>query len=122
MLMSTPSSACAMVLPLRKEHKACTRLYVKAQSLRDEGRSSNLVDSNIKLLKERIEVMRAKERLERSHIPYGWDYASKYIEKRPKKQPEFLQTIALMCGASSLSIFIGTLFLCIFSIVVHLQV
>ncbi|KAI3785227.1 hypothetical protein L1987_44342 [Smallanthus sonchifolius] len=122
MLVSVPSLARATVLPLHKEHKARARLHVRAQSLRDEGRLRNLVDSNMKLLKDRIEVMRAKERLERNHRPDGWDYESKYIQKRPRKQPEYLQTIALICGASSLSILIGTILLCIFSIIVHLKI
>ncbi|KAI3726435.1 hypothetical protein L1987_66232 [Smallanthus sonchifolius] len=121
MLVSVPSFARATVLPLHKEHKARACLHVRAQSLRDEGRSRNLVDSNMKLLKDRIEVMRAKESLKRNHRPDGWDYASKYIQKRPKKQPEYLQTIALICGTSSLSILIGTILLCMFSIIVHLK-
>ncbi|KAI7749023.1 hypothetical protein M8C21_009929 [Ambrosia artemisiifolia] len=123
MLASTPSFACATILPLQKEHKRYTRLHVRAQSLGDDqGRSSNLVDSNMKLLKERIEVMRAKERLERNHRPQGWDYTSNYIQKRPKKQPEYLQTIALICGTSSSSILLGTLLLCIFSFIAHLKI
>lgn len=86
------------------------------------GRSKNIVDSNMKLLKDRIEVMRAKERLERSHKSNGWDQASQYVYKRSKKQPEYLQTIALICGMSSFPILIGTLLLCIISIVAHLSI
>ncbi|KAL8231149.1 hypothetical protein R6Q57_000927 [Mikania cordata] len=142
--MLVPKPSFATILPLQKHHKSRTRLHVKAQSLRDKdihvcmfgydlfefievlislliGRSSNIVDSNMKLLKERIEVMRTKERLEINHRSNGWDYTSKYIHKNPKKQPQHLQTIALICGASSLSILSGTLLLCIFSIIVHLK-
>ncbi|KAK1433217.1 hypothetical protein QVD17_10126 [Tagetes erecta] len=122
MLASTPSFGRVTVLPLHKEHKAHARLDVRAQGLRDEGRSNNSVDSNMKLLKDRIEVMRAKERLERSHNkPCGWDQASQYVHKRPEKQPEYLQTLALVFGMSSLPIFIGTVLLCIISIIVHLK-
>ncbi|KAL8250019.1 hypothetical protein R6Q59_033712 [Mikania micrantha] len=55
--MLVPIPSFATVLPLQKHHKTCTRLHVKAQSLHDEGRSSNIVDSNMKLLKERIEFI-----------------------------------------------------------------
>ncbi|KAL8250020.1 hypothetical protein R6Q59_033713 [Mikania micrantha] len=106
-----------------QEHRGRSWLKVRAHSLRDEeGRSDNIVDSNMKLLKERIEVLRAKERLEINHRSYGRDYTSKYIHKRPKKQTKYLQTIALICGTSSLPILFGTLLLSIFSIIVHLNI
>lgn len=95
-------------------------LILLAYSLFYIGRSRNLVDSNMKLLKDRIEVMRTKERLERNCRPYGWDYASNYIHK-PKRQHEYQQTIALICGAASLPILFGTFFLCIFSAIAHLN-
>ncbi|KAL8192126.1 hypothetical protein R6Q57_027988 [Mikania cordata] len=98
MLVSIQSLACATISPLQKKHDASKRLLVRAESLRDEGRSNNIVDSNMKLLKERIEVLGAKERLEINHRSYGQDYTSKYIHKRPKKQTQYLQTLALICG------------------------
>ncbi|KAJ9562191.1 hypothetical protein OSB04_007351 [Centaurea solstitialis] len=139
----------APVLPRRqRKQKRCSELQIRAQSLRDEaltiiayrfllckplvscpltlfkyffitGRPSNLVDSNMEILKNRIEVMRTKERLERNCRPSGWDYTSSYIRK-PKKQPEYPQ-IALICGTSSLSILVGTTLLCVFSVIAHLN-
>ncbi|KAI3777246.1 hypothetical protein L1987_47044 [Smallanthus sonchifolius] len=122
MSISIHSFAFSMILPLQKENKARSRLDIKAQSVQDEGRSSNLVDSNMKLFKDRIEVMRTKERLEQNHRPCGWVYMSKYINQRPKKQPEYLQTITLICGTYGASIIIGIGILCILSIIVHLKI
>ncbi|KAI3500173.1 hypothetical protein L1887_35990 [Cichorium endivia] len=117
--MSTmiPSFTCVTVL---KNHRSHPRLQIRAQSLRDEGRSSNLVDSNMKILKDRIEAMRMRETLERNCRPYGWDYTSNYIRK-PKKQAEYLQTVARICGTMSLPVLIGTGFLYIFSVIAHVN-
>ncbi|KAK1433216.1 hypothetical protein QVD17_10125 [Tagetes erecta] len=97
---------------------------IRAHSLGDEGRWSNLVDSSsMKILKDRMEVIRAKERLERSSTPYGWDYDSNYTSKREKQYlgEQYMKTIGLCCGTSSLSILIGTTLLYIFSVIVHLN-
>lgn len=83
------------------------------------GWSSNPEDLNMMVPNDRIEVMRTKKALKGNHRPYGWDYASNYIHK-PKKHPEYLQTIILIFGPMSFSIFFGTTLLCIFSLVVHL--
>ncbi|KVH92436.1 uncharacterized protein LOC112515890 [Cynara cardunculus var. scolymus] len=118
--MSTSVSPLAYAAVLPPRQKVHLRLEIRAQSVRDEGRSSNLVDSSMKVLKDRIEVMRTKEILERNCRPYGWDGASSYIQK-PKKQPEFPQTIALICGTSSLPILVGTALLCVISAIAHLN-
>ncbi|PWA99701.1 hypothetical protein CTI12_AA002290 [Artemisia annua] len=79
--MSTtiPSFAHVTTLSIHKVHRASTRLDIRAHGFRDEGRSSNHVDSSMKLLKDRIEVMRTKERLEKSCRPNGWDYDLNYL-------------------------------------------
>ncbi|KAF5780279.1 hypothetical protein HanRHA438_Chr11g0483721 [Helianthus annuus] len=122
MSISIPSFVCAMILPLQKEHKMRSCLNIRAQSFKDEGRWSNLVDSNMKLLEYRIEVIRTKERLKRNHRPCEWDNTSEYLNQSPVKQPEYLQTIALICGLPSLTILIGTTLLFIFAIIVHLGI
>ncbi|MFS7973486.1 hypothetical protein Hanom_Chr09g00857061 [Helianthus anomalus] len=121
--MSTmmPSFGCAVVVwPVRAEHRVRSWLEVRARSLGDEGRSSNLVDSNMKILKDRIEVIRKKDILERKCRPCGWDYDSSYVTKH-KKQHEYTKTIALICGTSSLSVLIGTSLLYIVSVIAHLN-
>lgn len=42
MSMSIPSFACVTILPLQKELKARPRLEIRAQSLQDEGKTSNM--------------------------------------------------------------------------------
>ncbi|KAI3726434.1 hypothetical protein L1987_66231 [Smallanthus sonchifolius] len=120
--MSTMISSftCAVVPPLRPEHRVRSWLQIRAQSLGDKGRSRNLVDSSMKILKDRIEVIRTKERLERRSRPHGWDYDSNYIS-RHRKQPEYTKTLALICGTSSLSVLTGTALLYIFSVIAHLS-
>ncbi|KAI3785226.1 hypothetical protein L1987_44341 [Smallanthus sonchifolius] len=120
--MSTmiPSFTCVVVQPRLQEHRVRSWLEIRAQSLGDQGRSSNLVDSSMKILKDRIEVIRTKERLERRSKPYGWDYDSNYISKH-KKQPEYTNTPALICGTLSLSVLTGTALLHIFSVIAHLN-
>lgn len=64
--------------------------------------------------------MRMKERLEMNCRPNGWDYTSSYIRK-PKKKQEYLQTVALICGTTSLPVLIGTGLLCIFSVIARVN-
>ncbi|RVW83509.1 hypothetical protein CK203_064935 [Vitis vinifera] len=69
--------AFSVVIKPSFKHSSHKRLQVRAQSYRDEGRSSNMVDANLRVLKERIDVVRMKERLERCcRHEYGWNYAS----------------------------------------------
>ncbi|CAH1421332.1 unnamed protein product [Lactuca virosa] len=115
----TPSFAYGTMLPPQKEHKVSSRLKISAQRSQFEGWSSNPVDLNMMVPNDRIKVMRTKKTLKGNHRPYGWDYASNYIHK-PKKHPEYLQTILLIFGPMSFSILFGTTLICIFSLVVHL--
>ncbi|RVW87731.1 hypothetical protein CK203_043935 [Vitis vinifera] len=55
--------AFSVVIKPSFKHSSHKRLQVRAQSYRDEGRSSNMVDANLRVLKERIDVVRMKERL-----------------------------------------------------------
>ncbi|KAK9106192.1 hypothetical protein Scep_023036 [Stephania cephalantha] len=100
---------------------------VKAQSFRDEGRSMNIVDANLSVLKERIEGVKMKERLERcrSKEYYGWYYQTGYVDykhKRDKKHvisPELLNLVGLIGGSIGFPIVFGSLLLCIVSLAVH---
>nr|XP_043618419.1 uncharacterized protein LOC122590147 [Erigeron canadensis] len=113
MSLRIPSFGCAVVIQHRKEHRACPRLNIRAQGLRDEGRSSNDVDSNMKILKHRLEIMRTKERLEMSSRSYGWDCATRPTPKY-EKQPKYRPT--------SLSVLMGSALLCAFSAIIsHLN-
>ncbi|OMO49703.1 hypothetical protein COLO4_38443 [Corchorus olitorius] len=73
-------------------------LQVRAQSFRDhEGRSSNSVDANLGVLRERIEQVKIKERVERYNN--GWNYRSpgyNYKLKRELELSQFFELIELI--------------------------
>lgn len=90
------------------------------------GRSTNIVDANLKFLKERVEMVKVKERLERCcKCQNGWNYVSVSNDNKRKRNKElssFIELTSLVCGTLSLTCFGGTLFLCLVSLLVHLQV
>ncbi|KAL6324794.1 hypothetical protein AAG906_018321 [Vitis piasezkii] len=116
--------AFSVVIKPSFKHSSHKRLQVRAQSYRDEGRSSNMVDANLRVLKERIDVVRMKERLERCcRHEYGWNYASGN-DCKLQKDTEFsdlFDLVGLVGGFVSLTIFSGTVGLCLASLLVHLN-
>ncbi|KAJ4847533.1 hypothetical protein Tsubulata_003960 [Turnera subulata] len=100
-------------------------LQVRAQKCRDEGRSKNdIVEANMSVLTARIEEVRIKERLERCcRCDYGWNYAPEYNSKlkREKEVAEFLDLVGLVCGTVGFTWLGGSLFLCLVSLIVHLN-
>ncbi|CAK9150650.1 unnamed protein product [Ilex paraguariensis] len=71
-------------------------LQVKAQCFRDEGRRNNIVDANLSILREKIEQLRTKERLERCcRTEHGWNYAP-VSDYRYKKEVVFSQAFELV--------------------------
>ncbi|KAJ4706998.1 TGF-beta-activated kinase 1 and MAP3K7-binding protein like [Melia azedarach] len=123
---SLPYSSGVVVLPSLKRSTAYRPLQVKAQSFRDEGRLSNnnIVDANMKILKERIEKVQIKERLEKCcrSCEYGWNYASGYDYKfkRDKELGQLFQLLGLVGGTITFTCLSGTLFLCLLSLLPHL--
>ncbi|WOG92906.1 hypothetical protein DCAR_0312184 [Daucus carota subsp. sativus] len=97
---------------------------IRAQNYKDEGRSSNMVDANLRVLKERIEQVRNKERLERCCTSeQGWNYTPVY-SSHYKKQDVLSQCydlIGLVFGTAGLAVLFGTLVLCMFSLLLHLK-
>ncbi|XP_058740039.1 uncharacterized protein LOC131626941 [Vicia villosa] len=102
---------------------------IKVQNYhQDEGRSTDMVDANLIVLKERIEMVKVKERLERCcKSQHGWNYVPLSINdhrknKRDKELRSLIELIGLVCGTIGFTSFVGTLFLCLVSLLVHLQV
>ncbi|KAK6125403.1 hypothetical protein DH2020_040872 [Rehmannia glutinosa] len=98
----------ASILPCKKS-RFYQSLQVRAQSYRDEGRSNNkIVDSNLHLLREKIEEIKNKERLERCFIVEpGWNYARaeiSYKAKTEKELVEFVQLVGMAGGTFGLTI------------------
>lgn len=92
------------------------------------GRSTDIVDANLNVLKERIEMVKVKERFERCcKCQHGWNYVPLSINdhtktKRDKELRSFIQLIGLVFGTIGLTSFAGTFFLCLVSLLAHLQV
>lgn len=93
------------------------------------GKSVNIVDANMSLLRERIEEVRMHERLksycrggEGSNYTSGWNYTSGYDSKlkNEKKLSDTLEVAGLIAGTFGFTFLSGTLCLCLLSIFVHL--
>lgn len=87
------------------------------------GRRVSIVDANLSVLRERIEEVVMKERLERCcRCEYGWNYASGYDHKLKKHKDlkEFFELAGLIGGTIGFTCLGGTLFLCLVSVLVHL--
>ncbi|KAF5181981.1 Ribose-5-phosphate isomerase a [Thalictrum thalictroides] len=89
------------------------------------GRSINMVDANMSALRERIENIRTKERLQRCYRveQAGWCYSSgyDYTLKRDAKLSESLNFMVLVCKTFGLTIATSSSLLCILSVVVYLR-
>ncbi|KAK7340914.1 hypothetical protein VNO77_21632 [Canavalia gladiata] len=112
--------------PRFKKSNICRRLQViKAHKYQDEGRSTNMVDANLNVLNKRIEMVKVKEKLERCcKCQHGWNYVSVNSNHKAKENKDFFSLIelaSLVCGTLGLTCFGGTLFLCLVSLLVHMQ-
>ncbi|KAG5247355.1 Ribose-5-phosphate isomerase [Salix suchowensis] len=87
-------------------------------------RPSNIVDANLSVLRERIENVKIKERLERCcRCEYGWNYSPEYKFKLKKElgfPTQFIDLASLFLGTVGLTCLGGTLFLCAVSLLVRL--
>ncbi|XP_021296826.1 uncharacterized protein LOC110426074 [Herrania umbratica] len=122
-MASSLPSFYAIVTP---SFKHCIRqpLQVRAQSCRDGGRSSDRVDENLSVLRERIEQVKIKEKLERCcRCEYGWNYAAgyNYKAKRDGGISEFFELVRLVGITLGFTCLTGTVFLCLVSLFVHLN-
>ncbi|KAJ6364631.1 hypothetical protein OIU76_029568 [Salix suchowensis] len=85
---------------------------------------SNIVDANLSVLRERIENVKIKERLERCcRCEYGWNYSPEYKFKLKKElgfPTQFIDLASLFLGTVGLTCLGGTLFLCAVSLLVRL--
>ncbi|KAF3444326.1 hypothetical protein FNV43_RR14016 [Rhamnella rubrinervis] len=108
----------------RIDHAA---VKARAQSFRDEGRYSNsskMVDGNMRVLRERMEVVRIKEKLERCcRGQLGWNYAPNYNYKlrRDTGLMKTVEVAGVIGGTLGFTFFSATLLLCFFSLFVNLN-
>ncbi|KAK9116046.1 hypothetical protein Sjap_014993 [Stephania japonica] len=85
------------------------------------------IDANLRVLKESIEGVKMKERLERCRNKeyHGWYYQTEYVDYKHKRDQhhvissELLNLVGLMGGSIGFPLVFGSLSLCIVSLVVH---
>ncbi|XP_054791101.1 uncharacterized protein LOC129321742 [Prosopis cineraria] len=87
---------------------------MRAQKLRDNGESGNIVDANMRVLRERMRHVKKKEMAMSTR---GWNYKQSYddhhnMHKREAVISEIAETMGLACGAIGLVFLSGSL--CIF--------
>lgn len=96
------------------------RLYTFAG--RYSNSSKNMVDGNMKVLTERLEVVKMKEKLERCcRCQLGWNYAPNYDYKL-KRDREFtgmVEVVGVIGGTFVFTFFTGTVCLCLVSLFLH---
>ncbi|GMI69000.1 hypothetical protein HRI_000569300 [Hibiscus trionum] len=127
MASSSLPSSFAIISPSSKH---CTRqaIHVRAQSFREGDGSSSRVDANLSVLKERIEKVKTREKMEkccrsRDDIDKcGWNYAAGY-DYKPKRGGHYLsqlfQLLALVGASIGFTCVTATLFLCLVSLLFH---
>ncbi|XP_052197562.1 uncharacterized protein LOC127804678 [Diospyros lotus] len=120
MATSSAPSLCYAVLPALKPG---TRLsvQVRARSYGDDGRSSNMVDANLRILRERIEEVSIKERLESCYQRgHGWNYVPAYDCKprRCAENSKLFELFGLAIGTFGLTIATASLCLLLVSLLI----
>ncbi|KAL1536965.1 hypothetical protein AAHA92_29532 [Salvia divinorum] len=113
---------CNTALLTCNKTRFCQSLQIRAQIHKDqEGRSGNIVDANLHLLKVRMEEVRSKERC--CVAKQGWNYAAYDSFKTKKDYSHFYQELVELLGVVGatfgLTISACTLCLCLFSLLLH---
>ena len=83
-----------------------------------------MVDASLSVLRERIEQVQIKERLERCcRLEHGWNYAPgyNYKLKRDTQLSDLFGLVGLAAGTVGITLLSGTLGLCLVSLVFHLS-
>ncbi|KAH9675604.1 hypothetical protein KPL70_018860 [Citrus sinensis] len=103
----------ALIKPSFKRNTRRALQVMAHQSFRDE------------VLRERIEKIQIKERLEKCCRcdQYGWNYSPGYDYKfkRAKDLRQFFEIVKLISGTICFTCLSGTAFLCLLSVLVHIS-
>ncbi|KAJ9147301.1 hypothetical protein P3X46_029478 [Hevea brasiliensis] len=124
--MASSLPSCTILFKPASLNLISTRqaLQVRARSFRDEGISGDMVEANLRVLRERIEEVKNKERLERCcRCEYGWNYPSGYNYKLKKQVglSQVFDLIGLVCRTIGFTCVSGSLILVLVSLIVHLN-
>ncbi|KAJ9173026.1 hypothetical protein P3X46_016202 [Hevea brasiliensis] len=122
-MASSPASCSTPIKPSSLKLISSTRqaFQVRAQSFRDEGSWS---EANLRVLRERIQEIKMKERLERCcRCEFGWNYSPGYNYKLKKQGglSQVFDLVGLVCRTIGFSCVTGTLILVIVSLIIHLN-
>ncbi|KAL3501824.1 hypothetical protein ACH5RR_036273 [Cinchona calisaya] len=124
MASSTPASFYKTFTPFSNP-KLQKYPPVRSQRFRDEGNSSNIVDGNMSTLRQRIEQVRMKERLNK-FICYrqeknGWNYKPGYDDtyKRRVGLVQFFEVAASVGSTLGLVFLTGSIFIFLYSLVIQ---
>ncbi|CAJ1977439.1 unnamed protein product [Sphenostylis stenocarpa] len=99
-MASSPSSFCTLNHAFSC-HKPIRYPKIRCQRFSDNGKRANNVDANLRILRERIDQVRKRERLINT---LGWNYKHGYDQKykRDSMISESAEIIGLSCGAIGL--------------------
>ncbi|XP_058185315.1 uncharacterized protein LOC131302611 isoform X2 [Rhododendron vialii] len=118
MASSLLSLQYAPSMPSVKQTSSRPSLQIRAQGFKDEGS----IDGNMSILRERIQEVRIKERLERCcRKENGWNYAAghDYKHKRSAGSSQFLEVFGMVFGTLGLTIVTGSLCLWLVSLFIQ---
>ncbi|KAF5479958.1 hypothetical protein F2P56_000739 [Juglans regia] len=116
-----PSFFVSLKPPLK--HHARQAMHIRAQSFSNEGESSDIVDANLTVLRDKIELLKTKERLERCcKCENGWNYVPGYDYelKREREMSQFFELLGFVCGSLGFTCLGGSVCLCLVSFFLHL--
>ncbi|KAG2710762.1 hypothetical protein I3843_04G042700 [Carya illinoinensis] len=116
-----PSFHVSIKPPLRNYTRQA--VHIRAQSFSNEGKSSNIVDANLSVLRDKVEMLKTKERLERCcKCESGWNYVRVYDYKlkRDREISQFFEFVGIICGTLGFTCLSGIVCLCLVSFFVHL--
>ncbi|KAF5737842.1 hypothetical protein HS088_TW13G00733 [Tripterygium wilfordii] len=124
-----PYGLASVTKPISLKKRKFQALPARAQSFRNEGRSgNNMVDANMSVLRQKIEEVKMKERLERCcGREIGWNNHNYNISKREDEEEEGLwqelvELVGIVGGTIGITIVTGTAFLFLFSFLLHFKI
>ncbi|XP_019182596.1 PREDICTED: uncharacterized protein LOC109177635 [Ipomoea nil] len=128
--MASPSSSISLSTPSPPPPSAGNRpgprrssLKIRARTYRsEEGRGGHIGDANLRVLRERIEEVRVKERLERClECEFGWNYniAINDCDKKMAAMSALLQLVCNVGGTIGFTILGCSFCLYLTSIFIH---
>ncbi|KAE8726720.1 hypothetical protein F3Y22_tig00006449pilonHSYRG00021 [Hibiscus syriacus] len=123
MASSSLPSTFATISPSSKPYTR-QAFRVRAQSFREEADgSSSRVDANMGVLRERIEKVKMREKMDKfcrsNEDKYGWNYGGGYDYKARRDGSELFQLVGLVGATIGFTCLTGTLFLSFVSLLLH---